>query len=654
MPNGSTPGRGSVFRVRAGVLVALCAAALTAGACAGPAQAAATPSVAAVDAAVAAPPTDREGRARLIVRLRSDADPDAEARGAAGNGAVVSHVYRNVFRGFAAAVPEQARRGLENNPRVLEITPDVDVVASGTQSAPPWGLDRVDQDALPLSDSYTYPNDAANVTAYVIDTGILAAHADFGGRVRSGYTAINDGRGTTDCNGHGTHVAGTIAGKVRGIAKAARPVAVRVLGCNGSGATSGVIAGLDWAAADHSPNTPAVANLSLGGPANTSMDAAVQGLIKDGVTVAVAAGNDTVDACTASPARAGAAVTVGATDRADQRASFSNYGTCLDLFAPGVEISSDWYTSTTATRSLNGTSMATPHVAGAAALLLSADPALTPADVTNKLLTSATPDVVGDPGAGSANRLLHVAPGTATAPTPVTIDDPGAQTGTTGTTVNLQLSASGGTGPYTWSATDLPPGLTIDTAGRISGTLTTAGTYPARISARDTLSLTGTRTVTWTITAATTCSGPQLTNSGFENGPTGWSAPAGVIAEHGSRAPAHAGTWSALLGGKGTAGTQTLSRTVTIPRGCTSYTLAFWMRVDTAETTSYFQYDKLTVKLGTTTLATYSNRNKSGYVEKRFNVASRAGQTVPLTFTATENSSRPTSFILDDITLTLS
>ena len=601
----------------------------------------------------AAPPTDRDGRARVIVRFQPDTDPDAEARNASAAGAAVSHTYRNVFRGFAAGVPEQALRGLQNNPRVVEITPDDPVQGSGTQTAPPWGLDRVDQRALPLSSSYTYPNDGAGVTAYVIDSGILAGHTDFGGRVRSGYTAIGDGRGTSDCNGHGTHVTGTVAGTRAGIAKAVRPVAVRVLDCTGSGATSGVIAGLDWAAGDHAAGVPAVANLSLGGPANANLDSAVQGLVDDGVTVVVAAGNANVDACTASPARAGAALTVGATDRSDARASFSNYGTCVDLFAPGVGIDSDWYTSTTATASLSGTSMAAPHVAGVAALLLSPRPALTPAQVTEQLLSSATTDVVGSPGAGSPNRLLHLL--NTTAPPPVSVADPGAQTATTGTATRLQLSATGGTAPYTWAATGLPPGLTLDTAtGLVTGTPTTAGTYQATLTVRDSAGATATRTVTWTIAAASTCSGQRLTNPGFESGSTGWSSSAGVIAQHGTRAPAHTGTWSALLGGKGTAQTQTLSRSVSIPAGCRTYILSFWLRVDSAETTTSVRNDSLTVKVGIATAATYSNLDKgAGYVERRFNVAAFAGRTVTLNFTATENSSRQTSFVLDDTAVTV-
>ena len=247
------------------------------------------------------------------------------------------------------------------------------------------------------------------MTAYVIDSGIVADHRDFGGRVRSGFTAIDDGRGTRDCAGHGTHVAGTIGGAAYGVAPAVSLVAVRTLDCEGSGETSGVIAGIDWAARDHPAGTPAVANLSLSGPAGDNVDAAIRGLVDDGVTVAVAAGNEDEDACDSSPAREPAALTVAATDRDDRRASFSNRGSCVDLFAPGVDIVSDWYTGDTATEELSGTSMAAPHVAGAAALLLGADPGLTPAQVADRLLGSATAGVVRG-RRDTADRLLYVAP----------------------------------------------------------------------------------------------------------------------------------------------------------------------------------------------------------------------------------------------------
>jgi subtilisin family serine protease len=245
------------------------------------------------------------------------------------------------------------------------------------------------------------------VRAYVIDTGIRASHSQFGGRAAGGFTAINDGRGTSDCNGHGTHVAGTIGGSIHGVAKSVGLTAVRVLGCNGSGATSGVIAGVDWVTGNHAAGQPAVANMSLGGSPSGALDNAVANSIADGVTYTVAAGNSNVNACGSSPARVGAAITTGSTTRTDARSSFSNYGPCLDLFAPGSSITSAWYTSDTASATISGTSMAAPHVAGVAALYLQGSPGTAPAAVRDAIVNNATNGVVGNPGSGSPNKLLH-------------------------------------------------------------------------------------------------------------------------------------------------------------------------------------------------------------------------------------------------------
>jgi subtilisin family serine protease len=247
-----------------------------------------------------------------------------------------------------------------------------------------------------------------------VDSGVRASHAEFGGRVAVGWSAVSDGRGTGDCNGHGTHVAGTVAGATYGAAKAATIIPVRVFGCTGSGYTSDVVAGLDWIVADHATGSPAVANLSLGGSASSAVDAALQAVINDGVTAVVAAGNSAVDACTASPARVPAALTVAASDSADRQASFSNHGSCVDLYAPGVSVKSATYTSTTATATMSGTSMAAPHAAGAAAVLLSQQPALTPAQVTSLLNGSATAGAISATTAGTPNRLLF-APAATTA-----------------------------------------------------------------------------------------------------------------------------------------------------------------------------------------------------------------------------------------------
>lgn len=278
-----------------------------------------------------------------------------------------------------------------------------------TQSSAPWGLDRVDQTSLPLSGTYTYPDTAGSgVTAYVIDTGVRITHSQISGRASYGYDAVDGDSTAQDGNGHGTHVATTIAGSTYGVAKKAKIVAVRVLDNSGSGTTAGVIAGIDWVTDNHSG--PSVANMSLGGGASTSLDNAVASSIASGVTYAVAAGNNSASASSYSPARVGAAITVGATTSTDAKASYSNYGSVLDLFAPGSSITAGWNTSDTATNTISGTSMATPHVAGAAAVYLAGHTSATPAQVATALVNGATTGKVTSPGTGSPNRLLKIVP----------------------------------------------------------------------------------------------------------------------------------------------------------------------------------------------------------------------------------------------------
>ena len=359
------------------------------------------------------------GASDVIVRFAPGADARAEAAAVRRMGGEVRHVYTEVFPGLAARVPEQALAGLRRNPNVRAIEPDgaVRTSSAGVQADPTWGLDRVDQALLPLDRSYAYATTAPGVRAYIVDTGILATHADLGGRVLPGATAIGDGRGTDDCDGHGTHVAGTVGGARYGVAKAVDLVPVRVLDCNGSGTWSGVIAGLDWIASTHPAGTPGVVNMSLGGGANASVDAAVASVHAAGLTVVVAAGNSATDACTTSPARAPEAITVGATTSSDARASFSNFGPCVDLFAPGASITSAWIGSTTATRTISGTSMAAPHVAGAVALLLALESGLIPSAVAERIAATATPGVLSDVRTGSPNLLLRT-PDATTEPTP--------------------------------------------------------------------------------------------------------------------------------------------------------------------------------------------------------------------------------------------
>lgn len=348
---------------------------------------------------------------QYIVILNKDAGPSKDfaqniAKQHAGK---VLQSYDTVLKGFAIYLPDTAGaafiEAMKKNPHVLSVESDTIVnIDATTQSNPDWGLDRIDQKALPLNSTYSYLQTGSGTTAYIVDTGILSSHQEFSGRVLSGYTAISDGNGTTDCNGHGTHVAGTVGGTTYGVAKNVNLVPIRILGCDGSGASSNVIAGLDWILKNG--KKPAVVNMSLGGEANASLDSAVENLFNNGYVMVVAAGNSNTDACSSSPARVSKAITVAATDSTDTRASYSNYGSCVDIFAPGSQINSSWIGSNTATKVLNGTSMATPHVVGVVAEMLQSTPTATPQTISTNLLNQASNNVVKNPS-GSPNRLLY-------------------------------------------------------------------------------------------------------------------------------------------------------------------------------------------------------------------------------------------------------
>jgi subtilisin family serine protease len=338
-------------------------------------------------------------------------------------GAQVHYIYDSAVQGYAATLSVQAVEALRKDADVAYIEQDQVFTANDTQTGPPWGLDRIDQRSLPLSNSYTYATDGQGVHAYIIDTGIRSSHTEFSGRIGAGYDAV-DGGAPDDCNGHGTHVAGTVGGSTYGVAKRVTLHGVRVLDCNGSGTTSGVVAGINWVTTNYTNTKPAVANMSLGGGASQTLDTALRNSVAAGVVHVVAAGNETADACNSSPAREPLAITVGATNSSDQRASFSNYGTCLDIFAPGVNILSSWYTGDSAAGSLSGTSMASPHVAGVVALHLASSPSASPADVAASLNNAATTGTVSDPGSGSPNRLLYNLLGPAPTPTPTPTGTP--------------------------------------------------------------------------------------------------------------------------------------------------------------------------------------------------------------------------------------
>ncbi|MFC9220696.1 S8 family peptidase [Streptomyces hygroscopicus] len=324
-----------------------------------------------------------------------------------GYGGEVRRTYTSALNGYAAELSATEARRLAADPAVASVEQDREVHAEATQTNAPWGLDRVDQAGLPLSGTYTYPDSAGSgVTVYVLDTGVRITHAEISGRASYGYDFVDNDTTAQDGYGHGTHVATTVAGNTYGVAKKAKIVAVRVLGNDGSGTTAGVIAGVDWITAHHSG--PSVANVSLGGGASTSLDNAVSTSISSGVTYSIAAGNSNANAANYSPARVPAALTVGATTSADARASYSNYGSVVDLFAPGSNITAGWNSSDTATYTGNGTSFAAPHVSGAAAIYLSGHPSATPSEVGSALVTGATSGALSGIGSGSPNKLLKV------------------------------------------------------------------------------------------------------------------------------------------------------------------------------------------------------------------------------------------------------
>ncbi len=382
---------------------------------------------------------------RYIIEFTEGTTSTAEATAHAQRGMAVQNILSNVFPGEVIDLTASQVKSLRLNPRVLSIEADTPVSAETMQSPATWGLDRIDQPQLPLSNSYSYDRTGAGVKAYVVDSGILASHTDFGGRVSNGFSYYGKSQFeeggkcstpkaskevpaySTDEDGHGTHVAGILGGTTYGVAKGVTLIPVRVLDCKGGGFASSIVAGLDFVVRDHVAGTPAVANLSIGMSVSDDVDKAVNATIADGVTVAVAAGNSNKDACNSSPSRVPNALTVAAIDSADTRASWSNYGSCVDLFAPGVSITSDYKDGKTVL--MSGTSMATPHVAGAAALLLEATPTATPAQISSALIAQSVPDVVRDGGSNSPNRLLN----TGATQAPIT-ERPAAPTSVTATT----------------------------------------------------------------------------------------------------------------------------------------------------------------------------------------------------------------------------
>jgi len=570
----------------------------------------------------------------------------------------LKHLYEHALKGFSVRLSEEEAAELADDYRVEYVEEDGEVSLDATQSSPTWGLNRIDQRDLPLDTVYTYNQTGTGVHAYILDTGLRATHVQFAGRVGNGYTAIADGGGTNDCHGHGTHTAGTVGGTTHGVAKNVTIHPVRVLSCTGSGTTSGVVAGINWVTANQVK--PAVANMSLGGGASSSLDTAVANSVAAGVTYAVSAGNSATDACTQSPARTPSALTVGATTSADAQASYSNFGTCLDLYAPGSSVTSAYYTSDTATATMSGTSMASPHVAGAAALYLETNPTATPAMVGQAIVALASQNKVTGAGAGSPNLLLHSlfaggTPADQTAPqTWITSPVNGA---TVSGTVTVAASATDASGVSSveffvdgiWKCTDTTAPYTCSW-----DTSNANGTRSLTTQAHDTWNNTGTSAVV-SVTVNNVVAPPNpVTNGGFETGTTPW-AFAGM-ASRTTGSTAHSGTAWALLGNR-TKSSGSVSQDVTIP-STAGVGVTFWLSVTSNEKSTSAKdvlYVEITAGASTQVLpTTFSNLNRGPagvYAPVSLDLTQWLGQRVTLRFRATNDNKFPTSFSIDDVSV---
>ncbi|RJS20689.1 serine protease [Corallococcus sp. H22C18031201] len=605
----------------------------------------------------------RDGAAGVRPRGAVDIGQELTAR----HGGKVLRTYQHALQGFLVNMSEAQVQALLADPRVAYVQENGRLHVVGTQTGATWGIDRIDQRNLPRDSAYTYNVDGTGVHAYIIDTGMRLNHTEFTGRVGEGHDSIDNDTDPSDCHGHGTHVAGTVGGTTWGVAKKVTLHAVRVLDCTGYGDDAQVVDGMDWVTAHHIK--PAVANMSLGGDPSQAVDDAVERMVAAGVATAVAAGNDSANACSYSPSRTPNAITVGSTTSSDARSSFSNYGTCVDIFAPGSSITSASYSSTTGSTSMSGTSMASPHVAGAAALYLSANPGATPAQVRDALVANATSGKVTSPGAGSPNLLLYTlfitgGPADTTAPT-TSLTAPAAGAVLSGTsTVSATASDNVGVSRVEFYAgttllgTDSTAPYAVDwnTASVANGAyVLTAKAYDAagNVGTSSSVSVTVDNVV-----GSCTISEQLLANPGFESGNTGWSLSTDVIDGTTSGSAPRTGTYKAWLNGYGSSHSDSLYQQVTVPSTACSASLSVWVKITTSETTTTTVYDTLAIQVQNSagavlgTLATYSNLDKgTAYVQRTFDLSAYKGQTVRISFKGTEDAADATSFFLDDTAL---